>query len=78
VLVLSEFAGAAEELREALPCNPFDLEGLAGTIELALELEEDDRRRRVEAMARRVHEHDVFEWVDAELAAAERRGAPAP
>ena len=27
VLLLSEFAGAAEELREALPCNPFDVEG---------------------------------------------------
>ena len=31
VLLLSEFAGAAEELREALPCNPFDVEGLVGS-----------------------------------------------
>ena len=41
VLVLSEFAGAVEELPEALPCNPFDLEGLAGTLSLALELDQD-------------------------------------
>jgi trehalose-6-phosphate synthase len=75
-LVLSEFTGAAEELREALPCNPFDLEGLAGTIELALELEEDDRRYRIEAMARRIHENDVYAWVESELAGAERPTAP--
>ena len=66
-LVLSEFTGAAEELREAIPCNPFDVEGLAGSIELALELDEDDRRRRIETMGRSVHDHDVFWWVDQEL-----------
>jgi trehalose-6-phosphate synthase len=41
-LVLSEFAGAIEELREALPCNPYDIEGLAGTISLSLELTDED------------------------------------
>ena len=51
MLVLSEFTGAVEELPEALPCNPFDLEGLAGTISLALELDEDDRRSRLARMA---------------------------
>jgi trehalose 6-phosphate synthase len=71
VLVLSEFAGAAEELREALPCNPFDVEGLSGSIELALELEEDDRRYRIERLSRRVHRHDVFAWLDAEVGALE-------
>jgi trehalose 6-phosphate synthase len=68
VLVLSEFTGAIEELPEALPCNPFDLEGLAGTISLALELDEDDRRSRLERMAATVHRHDVFAWLDQELA----------
>jgi trehalose 6-phosphate synthase len=72
VLVLSEFAGAAEELREALPCNPFDLEGLAGTIELALELEDDDRAARIERLARRVSSHDVAWWLESELALLER------
>jgi trehalose 6-phosphate synthase len=72
VLVLSEFAGAAEELREALPCNPFDVEGLSGSIELALELEEDDRRYRIEQLAGRVHRHDVFAWLEAEVGALEQ------
>ena len=67
VLMLSEFAGAAEELREALPCNPFDVEGLAGTIELALELDEEDRRWRIERLAERIRRHDVFAWLDEEV-----------
>ncbi len=74
VLVLSEFTGAADELRQALPCNPFDIDGLAGTISLALELEEPDRRQRLKRMAARVAKHDVFRWVDQELDAAARAG----
>ena len=66
-LVLSEFTGAIEELRQALPCNPFDVEGLAGTISLALELDEDDRRRRLARMAATVRAHDVYAWLDDEL-----------
>jgi trehalose-6-phosphate synthase len=69
VLVLSEFAGAAAQLREALPCNPFDVEALAGTIELALELEEDDRRSRIRRMAAAVAKQDVYQWLDRELRA---------
>jgi trehalose 6-phosphate synthase len=76
VLVLSEFTGAIEELPEALPCNPFDLEGLAGTISLALELDIDDRRRRLQKMASTVHQHDVFAWLDHELAPI-RKALPA-
>ncbi len=75
VLVLSEFAGAIEELPEALPCNPFDLDGLVGTISLALELDEDDRLRRLERMAATVHRHDVFAWLDQELAVSRGDGA---
>jgi trehalose 6-phosphate synthase len=71
VLLLSEFAGAAEGLREALPCNPFDVEGMSGAIELALELDEDDRRWRIERLAERVHRHDVFAWLDQEVGALE-------
>jgi trehalose-6-phosphate synthase len=66
------FTGAAEELREALPCNPFDLEGLAAAVELALELDVGERRRRLVAMAQHVHDHDVFAWVERELGGLER------
>jgi len=77
VLVLSEFTGAARELRGALPCNPYDLAGLAGTIELALELEADDRRQRLQRMARQVAQHDVFWWVGQELRAGAAAAAAA-
>jgi trehalose 6-phosphate synthase len=67
VLVLSEFTGAAAQLRQALSCNPFDLEALAGTIELALELDEGDRRGRIQRMAAAVAREDVYWWVRQEL-----------
>ena len=74
-LVLSEFTGAAEQLREALLCNPFDVEGLAATIDLALALDEDDRRARLERLAATVARCDVFWWVERELEAVERAAA---
>ena len=67
-LVLSEFTGAAVELRDALPCNPFDVAGLAAAIERALGLDEDDRRRRIERMAAAVARRDVHWWTEQELA----------
>jgi alpha,alpha-trehalose-phosphate synthase [UDP-forming] len=71
VLVLSRFAGAAEELGEdALLCNPFHPEGIAGTIELALELGEDDRRARLERLAGKVARNDVYRWAERHLRAA--------
>ena len=74
-LVLSEFTGAAAELREAVPCNPFDVEGLSYRIEQALELPASVRRNAVAAMARRVRGHDVHHWVDRQLAEIGSRGA---
>src|SRR4029078_10626794 len=63
LLVLSLFAGAAEELgADALLCNPFHPEGIAGTIELALELEPDDRRARVRRLAHPGTGHHAYLW----------------
>jgi trehalose 6-phosphate synthase len=76
-LVLSEFAGAIEELTEALPCNPFDVEGLAGTIDLSLQLTDDDRRFRIERMCETVRGHDVGAWIAKELQTLQRRTARA-
>ena len=72
VLVLSEFAGAAEELLEALPCNPFDIEDLAAVLGRALGLGEDERRRRIQRLDERVAEHEVFAWLGKEMDALER------
>ncbi|HEY2642027.1 MAG TPA: trehalose-6-phosphate synthase [Streptosporangiaceae bacterium] len=66
-LILSEFTGAAAELREAVPCNPFDVEGLSYRIESALELATGTRRTALAAMAGRVHARDVHRWVDGQL-----------
>ncbi len=62
VLVLSEFAGAAQELSAAVSCNPFDEEGLSRRIEEAISMREDERRDRIRAMGRYVAGHDVFAW----------------
>jgi trehalose 6-phosphate synthase len=70
-LVLSEFTGAAAELREAVPCNPFDVEGLSQRIEQALRQPDQDRRAALAAMADRVREYDVHRWVAGQLAAIE-------
>jgi trehalose 6-phosphate synthase len=67
-LVLSEFTGAAVELREAVKCNPFDVEGLSYRIEEALALPDRARRAALAAMARRVRAHDVYRWVAQQLA----------
>jgi trehalose 6-phosphate synthase/phosphatase len=64
VLVLSEFAGAAAEMGEALLINPFDEERTASSIERALTLEEDERRERMKALHARVLRNNVFRWGD--------------
>ncbi|WP_447978921.1 alpha,alpha-trehalose-phosphate synthase (UDP-forming) [Candidatus Nitrospira bockiana] len=64
VLLISQMAGAAEELREALIINPYDSEGLADSIKEALEMPEDERRRRMRVMREYLRDHDVHAWVD--------------
>ena len=69
VLVLSENAGAHEELGEwAVTVNPFDVWGQAQALHEALVLDEGDRRRRIEAIRAQVRAHDVRAWSDALLA----------
>jgi len=64
VLVLSEFAGAATELGEALHVNPYDVQGMADAIKRALTMEREERRERMVALRRRVREHDVHRWAE--------------
>ena len=64
VLVLSEFAGAAEQLSRALLVNPHDLDGLAGTIHKGIEMEPGEAARRMRSLRRSVRSHDVFWWAE--------------
>lgn len=62
VLILSEFAGAADELRSALLVNPHDIGGLKNTIMRAIEMPRRDRVTRMRALRRRVLDNDVARW----------------
>jgi trehalose 6-phosphate synthase len=62
VLVLSEFAGAAAELKSALLVNPHDVDALAATIQRALTMPAGEAARRMRALRRVVMGHDVFDW----------------
>jgi trehalose 6-phosphate synthase len=62
VLVLSEFAGAADELGSALLINPHDIDGLKDQIIRAIEMPAAEQGRRMRALRRRVLEHDVEDW----------------
>ncbi|MDH4115919.1 MAG: trehalose-6-phosphate synthase [Acidimicrobiia bacterium] len=64
VLVLSEFAGAAEQLDRALVVNPYDLDGLADTIERAIELGAGEQRDRMRYLRRAVTRWDVYGWAE--------------
>ncbi|GAB3647959.1 alpha,alpha-trehalose-phosphate synthase (UDP-forming) [Ramlibacter alkalitolerans] len=75
VLVLSRFAGAAEQLGEALLVNPYDTEGTAAAILLALQMPVEERRTRHEALMQTVRRYDVHWWCDSFLAALERTQA---
>jgi trehalose 6-phosphate synthase/phosphatase len=62
VLVLSEFAGAASELSDALRVNPYDLDSTAEALARALEMPEEERRARMAVLRDRVMKHDVHAW----------------
>ena len=62
VLVLSKFAGAAEELKDALIVNPYDIEECAQVIEQALQMPLKERCRRHAAMFDLVRSRDIHHW----------------
>lgn len=64
VLILSEMAGASQEVREAIIINPNDLEEIAGALKDALEMPEEEQMRRNRIMQSRLKRHDVVSWAD--------------
>ena len=66
VLILSEFAGAAFQLRHgALLVNPYHTRAVADAIRVALEMPLDEQRRRMRKLRARVRREDIYHWRDA-------------
>jgi trehalose 6-phosphate synthase len=68
-LVLSEFTGAADELRQAFLCNPYDIEGVKSTMLQAARVSTVEAARRMRALRRRVLDYDVHRWASTFLGA---------
>jgi len=62
VLILSQFTGAARELRDALLVNPYDIDQTAEAIRAALEMEPEDKQLRVHRMRKIIKEHNIYRW----------------
>jgi trehalose 6-phosphate synthase len=85
-LILSTFAGAANELVDSLLINPYDVQQLADAICQALEMSPEEQGLRMARMRKIVHEHNVYRWAanllsdltEIRIAAPELRGASLP
>jgi alpha,alpha-trehalose-phosphate synthase [UDP-forming] len=62
VLILSQFTGAARELRDALLVNPYDIDQTAEAIRAAVEMEPEDKQMRMHRMRRAVRERNIYQW----------------
>jgi len=69
VLILSEFAGASDELKRALRINPHDIDGLKEIILQAISMPKRERAARMRSLRKRVLEYDVSRWSTAFLSA---------
>jgi trehalose 6-phosphate synthase len=72
VLVLSRFAGAAQECKAALLVNPYDPDSVAAAIGQALSMPLGERRERHDSMFRVLSHNDIQHWADRFIAALER------
>jgi trehalose 6-phosphate synthase len=82
-LVLSEFAGAADELAGAFLVNPHDVDDLKETLVRALHADPSDLAARMDSMRAELRAHDIIAWARAYLQALDRSGpgprrAPSP
>ncbi|MGB8870031.1 MAG: alpha,alpha-trehalose-phosphate synthase (UDP-forming) [Rhodomicrobium sp.] len=75
VLVLSKFAGAAEELEEALIVNPYNIDDMASAMQVALKMPLKERKQRHSALLDRIKKHDVRHWRKSFLSVLEAFGS---
>ena len=62
VLILSRFTGAARELRDALLVNPYDVDQTAEAIRVALVMDPEERKQRMQRMRKLVREQNIYRW----------------
>src|SRR5580658_3606156 len=62
VLILSQFTGAARELRDALLVNPYDIDQTAEAIRAALEMDPEEKQMRVHRMRKVIREQNIYHW----------------
>lgn len=77
VLILSRFAGAAEQLTEALQVNPYDAQGMAQAIQRALVMSREERVKRHAALLSTIRRYDVHWWRSRFLEELEQTAADA-
>jgi trehalose 6-phosphate synthase len=75
-LVLSEFAGAADELRQAWLVNPYDINGMKAALLDACRADEKERTKRMKAMRKTVLRNDVAAWASDFLEGMAEIGRP--
>jgi len=76
VLILSRFAGAALQLKDALLVNPYSKDEISDAIKAAINMPRQERVRRWESMIDSVRNEDVLAWRHAFVAALEGAGRP--
>ncbi|MBN1438250.1 MAG: bifunctional alpha,alpha-trehalose-phosphate synthase (UDP-forming)/trehalose-phosphatase [Anaerolineales bacterium] len=74
-LILSEFAGVAKQLPEAIPVNPYSIEEMTDAMERAIRMPNEEQRRRMRKMQDRIRAQDIAWWTEEFLDAM--RGTPA-
>lgn len=62
VLILSRFAGASREMRDALIINPYDAEQMAEAIHRALDMDPDEKSARMKRMRETIRENNIYRW----------------
>ena len=62
VLVLSRFTGAARELRDALVVNPYDIDQTADAIRMALVMDPEEKKERMQRMRKLIREQNIYRW----------------
>ncbi|MCL4339115.1 trehalose-6-phosphate synthase [Patescibacteria group bacterium] len=62
VLILSQFAGASRELKEALIVNPYDAEQVANSMHVGLQMMKVEQTRRMRKMRESIKSHNIYRW----------------